>query len=106
MYTRVRGRADGREERPDRKRTLTRGVGRWSGSCEKKIKKIGAAGVEEGQRRVCEKERERGGRAGSERQGKMKERREGGERWTNERRKRAEDRRDERERETMCVCVT
>lgn len=42
---RVRGRADGREERPDRKRTPTRGVGRWSGSCEKKIKKIGAAGA-------------------------------------------------------------
>lgn len=48
MCTRVRGRADGREERPDRKRTPTRGVGRWSGSCEKKIKKIGAAGVEGG----------------------------------------------------------
>lgn len=59
MCTRVRGRADGREERPDRKRTPTRGVGRWSGSCEKKIKKIGAAEVEEGQER--ERETEAGG---------------------------------------------
>lgn len=61
VCTRVRGRADGREERPDRKRTPTRGVGRWSGSCEKKIKKIGAAGVEGGGGgRVKERETEAG----------------------------------------------
>lgn len=101
MCTRVRGRADGREERPDRKRTPTRGVGRWSGSCEKKIKKIGAAG---GGRRGEAKERDR---SGGERQGKMKERREGSERWTNERRKRAEDRRDrEGEKDHVRMCDT
>ena len=67
MCMRVRGRADGREERPDRKRTPTRGVGRWSGSCEKKIKKIGEPqGWKEGERGGQKSERERD-RSGGER---------------------------------------
>lgn len=73
--TRVRGRADGREERPDRKRTPTRGVGRWSGSREKKIQKI-EAGV------LCaeagKNERDEEGEGSEARGGRTREEEKGG----------------------------